>query len=173
MPILWRARLSRRPLLRVWSINRKEVTETIMKTKTDRIAKAIRVVIRNLLKNSNTPWEEHAPDVENYWTHQALERLFVKLQTAADSAKRHKITGRLEEFEMPFGKYKGQRLKNVPLRYLDETICSMPETWFIRQVKNYVDMEMSGLVDYWHFKATKCPTLSGEEYRDAQRKKGD
>ncbi len=44
--------------------------------------------------------------------------------------------------EIPFGKYKGQNLCEVPLRYLDETVCVMPATWFVRTVTAFVDHAM-------------------------------
>lgn len=48
----------------------------------------------------------------------------------------------LSALEMPFGKYKGQTLDRVPLRYLDETVSVMPATWFVRTVWKFVDLAM-------------------------------
>jgi uncharacterized protein (DUF3820 family) len=45
---------------------------------------------------------------------------------------------------IPFGKYCGSEIKDVPIRYLDETVSVMPETWFVRRVREFVDAAM------WH-----------------------
>jgi len=44
---------------------------------------------------------------------------------------------------MPFGKYKDVCLLDIPLRYLDETVCVMPPTWIVRVVIRLVDEAMS------------------------------
>jgi len=44
---------------------------------------------------------------------------------------------------MPFGKYKGIELRNIPVRYLDETISTMPSTWIVRRVWEVVDWAYS------------------------------
>lgn len=43
---------------------------------------------------------------------------------------------------MPFGKYRGECLGEIPLRYLDETICVMPPTWIVRACRRFVDSAM-------------------------------
>ena len=43
---------------------------------------------------------------------------------------------------MPFGKHQGKAITEVPLKYLDETISTMPQTWLVRRVREFVDVAM-------------------------------
>lgn len=43
---------------------------------------------------------------------------------------------------MPFGKYTGMNLTEIPLGYLDMTVSVMPPTWVIRRVQEFVDTVM-------------------------------
>jgi uncharacterized protein (DUF3820 family) len=46
----------------------------------------------------------------------------------------------LADLLMPFGKYAGQNLGSIPLRYLDTTISTMTPTWLVRRVWDLVDL---------------------------------
>ncbi len=49
----------------------------------------------------------------------------------------------LRSLTMPFGKHKGERLDEIPLKYLDATVSGIqPSTWFIRRVHEFVDLVM-------------------------------
>ena len=48
--------------------------------------------------------------------------------------------GTLGLVDIPFGKYAGNKIEDIPLRYLDETISVMPNTWRIRRVREFVDL---------------------------------
>ena len=61
--------------------------------------------------------------------------------------------------EMPFGKYKGVQLRNIPLKYLDETISVMPPNHFIRLVQRFVDDCMIEVLD--HYLTLHCRTSYG------------
>lgn len=50
---------------------------------------------------------------------------------------------------MPFGKYQGYMLEDVPLRYLDETVSVMPQTWFIREVIHFVSWAQAYRWEYF------------------------
>jgi hypothetical protein len=43
---------------------------------------------------------------------------------------------------MPFGKFIGKEMRDIPLDYLDRTVSVMPPTWFTRRVQEYVDAAM-------------------------------
>lgn len=47
---------------------------------------------------------------------------------------------------MPFGKYQGTTLNDVPLKYLDETISVMPPTYFVRSSQQFV----SACMEKWY-----------------------
>ena len=51
----------------------------------------------------------------------------------------HRNYHRIALMEMEFGKYVGRSVMDIPLRYLDETVSSMPETVFVRKIKEYLD----------------------------------
>ena len=57
--------------------------------------------------------------------------------------------------QISFGKYIGKCLKDIPLRYLDETIAIMPPTYFVRRVQEFVDNSMRHpmIVQNYHAKA--------------------
>jgi uncharacterized protein (DUF3820 family) len=48
----------------------------------------------------------------------------------------------LGQITMQFGKYAGLPLSQIPLCYLDQTISSMPSSWFVRRVQEFVDLVM-------------------------------
>ena len=50
--------------------------------------------------------------------------------------------------QMPFGKYIGQTLVTIPLRYLDETIAVMPPRCLVRQVIRLIDEVTNIHLDY-------------------------
>lgn len=50
----------------------------------------------------------------------------------------------LGRLEMPFGRYKGKELSQISLRYLDQTVSVMPQTYFVRRVIEFVDNVMHG-----------------------------
>lgn len=43
---------------------------------------------------------------------------------------------------IPFGKFAGFMLKDVNLRYLDQTVSQMPDQWIVRQARIVVDVSM-------------------------------
>lgn len=53
-----------------------------------------------------------------------------------------KIIEQCSEVVIPFGKYAGTCLLDIPLRYLDETVCVMPTTWLVRLCQKLVDEAM-------------------------------
>jgi len=53
------------------------------------------------------------------------------------------LVGDLSDIVIPFGKYTGKTLGDVPLKYLDEVVSVMPQTWLIRRVIEFVDHAMS------------------------------
>lgn len=48
----------------------------------------------------------------------------------------------IDNIEIPFGKYQGKMFREVPLRYLDETVSKFPDTWVSRRARDYVDAAM-------------------------------
>jgi uncharacterized protein (DUF3820 family) len=48
----------------------------------------------------------------------------------------------LSLIKMPFGKYIGKELGEIPLKYLDETVAVMPPTYFVRRVIQFIDLAM-------------------------------
>lgn len=46
----------------------------------------------------------------------------------------------LGELRVPFGKYMGMELQDVPLSYLDRTVSQMPTCWFVRRVIQLIDL---------------------------------
>jgi uncharacterized protein (DUF3820 family) len=44
----------------------------------------------------------------------------------------------LRDQTMPFGKYEGKTLGEIPLRYLDQTVSTMPDTHIVRLIKKFV-----------------------------------
>lgn len=64
------------------------------------------------------------------------------IENAFKINKRYQAIENLCDFVMPFGRFKGEKLGDVPLSYLDQTISVMPQTWFVRQVRTFVDLTM-------------------------------
>lgn len=56
-----------------------------------------------------------------------------------------------QDLILPFGKYQGQPLHEIPLHYLDETIAVMPPTFLVRAVRAYVNAIATGreTTDYY------------------------
>jgi len=50
-------------------------------------------------------------------------------------------------FDMPFGKYKGKSINNVPLKYLDQTIGTSGDAWFVNAVRQFVESCMEVAMD--------------------------
>lgn len=46
------------------------------------------------------------------------------------------------ELVMPFGKYHGVPIYKVPLRYLSDTVCSMPENWLVLLVREIINSDV-------------------------------
>lgn len=77
-----------------------------------------------------------------------------------DTEKNFKRLQFLSEFKIPFGKYSGMALKQVPLRYLDETICPMPNQLIVRVAREFVDR----VVDEIHLFNKWPPPLPNQAY---------
>jgi uncharacterized protein (DUF3820 family) len=46
------------------------------------------------------------------------------------------------EIVMPFGKYEGECLGQIPLQYLDMIVSQMPPSWIVRRVQEFIDITM-------------------------------
>ncbi len=70
---------------------------------------------------------------------------------------------------LPFGKYAGTKLCEIPLRYLDETICVMPPTFIVRMAIRFVDRAMREIAcDTWHMGQSwdgKIPNATLNDHR--------
>jgi hypothetical protein len=64
----------------------------------------------------------------------------VNLAKTKFSSLRWRRLFELSAITLPFGKYKNSALGRIPLRYLDQTVSSMPESWLIRRVRELVDL---------------------------------
>jgi hypothetical protein len=60
---------------------------------------------------------------------------------------------------IPFGKYQGTLIKDVPLKYLDQTVSAMGATWFADAVRKYVQTCMHLLLSECEVKA-EVPNMS-------------
>jgi len=67
----------------------------------------------------------------------------------------------IEKLTMPFGKYKGEDIVNVPLSYLDNTVSTMPCTWFASAIRGYVASVMLCAINEGIVTDAKVPNRSG------------
>ena len=86
-----------------------------------------------------------------------LRELEKRLPWDKDDRARH-----LSLIEMPFGKYIGKELGEIPLKYLDETVALMPPTYFVRRVIEFVDLAM----DEWNLTGTCLNRADGVSFNN-------
>jgi hypothetical protein len=85
-----------------------------------------------------TPTPEEKPLTE--WdVREAVRHALLKSEQHWDAGRAFDLGGII----MPFGKYNGKALCEIPLRYLDGTVSVMPPTWLVRRVQEFVDLAMS------------------------------
>jgi hypothetical protein len=66
----------------------------------------------------------------------------------------------IRELKMPFGKYKGTAIFEVPLSYLDRTISGMPPTWFANSIREFVAKWMRCAINEQVVDQAQVPNLS-------------
>ena len=69
----------------------------------------------------------------------------------------------IRELKMPFGKYKGTVIFEVPLSYLDQTISSMPPTWFANSMREFVAKWMRYAISEEVVDQAQVPNLSARQ----------
>lgn len=95
-----------------------------------------RIIVADIPEAASILWRSCLED---------LRRCLLKSERLFDET----LLGELGEIEMPFGKYVGRMIWDIPLRYLDETISIMPPTWLVRRIREFVDhaMQQVGKLD--------------------------
>lgn len=70
------------------------------------------------------------------------------------------------ELPITFGKYIGIMLEEIPLKYLDETVSTMGETWLPRVVRRFVSACMTASLDEGAITELKVPNLSWRQLKE-------
>ena len=66
----------------------------------------------------------------------------------------------IRELKMPFGKYKGTAIFEVPLSYLDQTISIGAPTWFVNSIREFVAKWMRYAISEEVVDQAQVPNLS-------------
>jgi hypothetical protein len=80
--------------------------------------------------------------------------------TAVWNRKAHDVLGNII---LPFGKYEGKILHDIPIKYLDMTVSAMPSTWVVRSVQLYVSQTMMLLSSFPNFNISSVGGMSWNE----------
>ena len=95
----------------------------------------------------------------------SIRDLFVLLPDELDEKRTGKDLS-IYYFKLPFGKYDGTMLEEIPLRYLDDTVSTMGETWLPRVVRRFVSACMWAASEEGIVIDLKVPNDSWRQLKD-------